>query len=341
MKKIVIIVIAGLLLAGGWYIWTRYNWVYNENLNIGGEPYNLYVHPGITRDSLLWQLDTAGIVQDTEALAWVADKMQFNDTNVRAGHYLIKSGMTNYAFLTMVRSGTQSPVRVTINRNDSVHELMGFVATKLLPDSAELLYFLTDTFLTSSAYKADDLLTLFIPNTYEFYWTCDPSCFVKRMEKEHERFWNEQRTQQRRALELTESEVYILASIVEKETTLEEEKPIIAGVYLNRIERNMLLQADPTVIFATGDPTIRRVLHRHLAIDSPFNTYLYPGVPPGPICMPDITTIDAVLNPEPHRYLYFCADPGTPGKHAFAETLAGHQRNARHYQNWINQNGIR
>ena len=164
--------------------------------------------------------------------------------------------------------------------------------------------------------------------------------FIKRMHSENKNFWNRDRRSSLESLGLNKEECYTLASIVQKESNSNQEKPRIAGVYLNRLQKDMLLQADPTVIFAVGDFTIRRVLNKHLKIDSPYNTYKYTGLPPGPIGMPDISSIDAVLNAEEHNYLYFCVKPGNSSEHAFASSLAQHNRNARKYQNWLNSKRI-
>jgi UPF0755 protein len=178
---------------------------------------------------------------------------------------------------------------------------------------------------------------LFIPNTYEFYWNTNTQQFLKRMKKEYDRFWTPERLAQARSLELTPLQVLTLASIVEEETNYNDEKSRVAGVYINRVHSNMLLQADPTVKFAIKDFSIKRVLNTHLSYASPYNTYLNKGLPPGPICTPSIKTIDAVLNAEHHDYLYFCANPDKPGTHVFAKTYHEHQLNAKRYQKWITQ----
>ena len=183
-------------------------------------------------------------------------------------------------------------------------------------------------------------MTLFIPNTYELFWNTSPKKLVERMATEHDKFYDKLRKEKMKALELSSEEVYTLASIVQKETLVSAEKPRVAGVYINRLKRGQLLQADPTVVFASGEFGLRRVLNKHLAIDSPYNTYKYEGLPPGPIAMPDITTIDAVLNYEKHKYLYFCASPDNSGKHLFAKTLVQHNRNADKYRAYLNKRRI-
>jgi UPF0755 protein len=182
---------------------------------------------------------------------------------------------------------------------------------------------------------------MFIPNTYQFFWNTDPKDFLNRMKREHDKFWTKERLEKAKKIGLTPEEVFTLASIVEKETLAKEEKPVIASVYLNRLKRDMLLQADPTVVYAAKDFGIQRVLNKHLKIDSPYNTYKNKGLPPGPICMPDVGTIDSVLNAKDTDYLFFCAKPNGHGRHAFAKTNRQHVNNANRYRKWLNKNKIR
>jgi len=181
---------------------------------------------------------------------------------------------------------------------------------------------------------------MFIPNTYEVWWNVSPEKLVERMENEYTRFWNADRLAAAKNLSMTPVEVYTLASIVESETQAGDERPTIAGVYFNRLRLNMPLHADPPIRFEMNDPGIRRILHKHLEIDSPYNTYIHTGLPPGPIAMPTIHSIDAVLNPEQHDYIFFCAKPGYEGRHLFAKTHDAHLTNARQYQSWLNAQGI-
>jgi UPF0755 protein len=194
--------------------------------------------------------------------------------------------------------------------------------------------------LTELGFTAENLMTIFIPNTYEMYWNTDAKTFLKRMLKEHDAFWDKNnRRAKAQALGLTIEEIYALASIVERETNALPEKPTIAGVYLNRLRINMPLQADPTCVFATRDFETHRVTQFHTTFDSPYNTYIHTGLPPGPISMAAIPTLDAVLNPEKHKYLYFCAKPDDSGTHAFASTLQGHNVNVDKFRVWMRQRG--
>lgn len=225
--------------------------------------------------------------------------------------------------------------------------MAGRIAEQIEADSLSLLQTLDDAdFLASTKFDEDTKLAMYIPNTYEFFWNTDAERFRDRMKTEYDRFWNDERIAKAKKLGLTPNEVTSLAAIVQKETAKVDERPRVAGVYLNRIRRGMLLQADPTVIYAikkeTGnyDTIIKRVLFRDLEMDSPYNTYKYAGIPPGPITMPDISSIDAVLNPEKHDYLYFVADVSNFGYHLFAKTLAQHNRNKVQYTRWLNQQKV-
>lgn len=259
--------------------------------------------------------------------------MQFSDSSIKEGKYSIPSGLNSVELIRRLRSGNQEGINVTLNNYRTTKEMSEDVALHFRFDSNDLLNYIHNADLESLGITEEQLLTLFIPNTYEFFWTASPQNFVERMIKEHDAFWNKaERTEKLKQNNLTKAEAYTLASIVQKETNKNDEKARVAGVYLNRLKRGMLLQADPTVIFAVGDFSIRRVLYRHLEHDSKYNTYKYLGLPPGPICMPDVSSIDAVLNAEGHSYLYFCAKADHSGYHSFAKTLREHNRNAKAYQ---------
>jgi UPF0755 protein len=236
-----------------------------------------------------------------------------------------------------LRNGEQAPVKVVLNNERLPEEVAGKVARFIEADSFSLLQTFRDrAYLRELDLTEETLLTVFIPNTYEFYWNTDAKGFVSRMVKEHAAFWDKNdRRAKAKQQGLTEKEVYILASIVERETNAKSEMPTIAGVYLNRLRIDMKLQADPTSVFATRDFGTRRVTEWHTTYDSPYNTYVYKGLPPGPISMASISSIDAVLNPEKHRYLYFCARPDESGTHVFAESFAAHKVNAERFQAYV------
>ena len=261
---------------------------------------------------------------------------------VRPGRYKLSEGMSYTDVVKMFQRGLQTPIRVTFNNIRTLPQLAGRIARQLEPDSATLAaVLLADTTAARYGFTPETMIAMFLPNTYEFYWNSSPSSFLDRMKKEYDRFWTETREEKLKTTGLSRTEAITLASIVYEETKMSDEMPKVAGVYINRLQRGMPLQADPTVKFALGDFTLRRILNRHLTVDSPYNTYRYAGLPPGPICMPSVKAIDAVLDYDHHNYLYFCARPDFSGYHNFATTLTEHNRNAQAYARALNQRGIR
>ena len=249
--------------------------------------------------------------------------------------------MSNNQLVNMLRGGLQSPVKVTFNNIRDVDMLAGRIADQIEADSTSISNLLhNQQYINQLGFDSATIPALFLPDTYEFYWTTDAEGFVSRMFQEYNKFWNDERKQQAAAKNLTPIQVSTLASIVNKETNMSDEMPRVAGVYLNRLKNNWLLQADPTLVFAWKDFSIRRVLDSHKEIESPYNTYKYIGLPPGPICIPSLAAIKAVLNAEEHHYFYFCAREDFSGYHNFAKTLAEHNRNAAKYQQALNQKGI-
>lgn len=264
------------------------------------------------------------------------------DHSVRTGHYDLKKGMNYVQIVRMFQRGLQTPVRITFNNTRTLPDLAGRIGKQLEADSLSLLrYFTADTIPPHYGFTPETFISMFIPNTYEIYWTVEPAGFTDRMKKEYDRFWNDDRMSKLEALGLNRTEAITLASIVYEETKMNDEMPTVAGVYINRLRKGMKLQADPTVKFALGDPAIKRILYRHLEIESPYNTYLHAGLPPGPICMPSVSAIDAVLNYQKHNYLYFCAKPDFSGYHNFAVTHAEHNRNSQAWSAALNKAGIR
>jgi UPF0755 protein len=244
--------------------------------------------------------------------------------------------------VNLLRSGKQEPVRVTFQNIRSREELAGKISRQIEADSLSLLKLLRDPdYLKQFGVNPLNSFVLFIPNTYEFYWNTTAKGFLARMAREKTKFWNRTRIEKCQRSRFSVSQVVTLASIIEKETIKDKEKPIIAGVYVNRLTNGWPLQADPTIIYAWNDYTIKRVLNNHLKINSPYNTYLHNGLPPGPICLPSISSIDAVLDFRHHDYFYFCAKDDLSGYHVFAENLAEHNRNAKKYQAAIKKQGIR
>lgn len=340
MKKLpaLLIIVLVLLLAAAYY---AYSTIYKSNVADHLESNIVFVNKEMTIEDLSTYLFDQGVIKDQSSFETVADLMKYQTSNIKSGRFKIESGWGNRKLISHLRSGRQEAIDLTFNNVRNLPELAGRLAAQIEADSLSILSHLRNEEVQSKYnMNAETMLSMFIPNTYKVYWNTSLDKLCDRIKKEHDRFWNTSRLEKAEKLGLNQSEVYTLASIVEKETLASKEKKKIAGLYLNRINRGMLLQADPTVVYAVGDFTIRRVLNKHLELDSPFNTYKYKGLPPGPIYMPDISTIDATLSPESHDYIFFCARPDNSGLHAFAKTSAQHGANARKYHTWLNNNRI-
>ncbi len=292
---------------------------------------------GASFEDVVRILKRGGFIRDEVNFRWLAEQMNYKKDKMRAGRFEVQPGWTNRQLIQHLRNGEQATVNLVLNNERLPEEVAGKVARFIEADSLSLLQVFRDkNFLRQYNLTEETLLTAFIPNTYQMYWNTDAKGFVARMVKEHDLFWGKNnRIEKAKALGLTTQQVYILATIVERETNAVSEKPTIAGVYLNRLRINMKLQADPTSVFATRDFSTRRVTEYHTTFDSPYNTYMYKGLPPGPISMASIPSLDAVLNPEKHNYLYFCAKPDESGTHAFAETFEAHKVNAARFQAYV------
>ncbi len=260
---------------------------------------------------------------------------------VKPGRYCADHSLSVLHFYHRLRSGNQTPVRITLPPVRTMQQMAGRLSRMLEADSADLARAFTDSALCAKhGVSIATLPCLFIPDTYEVYWTITPEELMARMEKEKATFWNDERRRKAEEAGLSIAEVCTLASIVDAETANNAEKPAIAGMYINRLRRGMLLQADPTVKFALGNFGLRRILHAHLDADSPYNTYRHKGLPPGPIAVPTVAGINAVLNYEHHNYIYMCAKEDFSGTHRFAATFAEHRRNAQRYARALNQRNI-
>ncbi|MCH2045558.1 MAG: endolytic transglycosylase MltG [Saprospiraceae bacterium] len=328
-----------LLLAGGAVAFYLYNQVMATNVELKGQDRIVQFPSGSSLEQIADILHNQQILKDKGSFLFTASLMSYKG---KTGQYKLPKGTKNNRELIQILRGKQNAVKVTFNNIRKIDQLAPLVALNLEMDSLDLYNLLAnDSYIEALGYSRQTIIALFIPNTYNFYWTTTPREFMQRMEKENKKFWATEKfdgmTRQARAdsLGLTPIEVYTLASIVETETQHNPEKKRIAGVYMNRLIKNWKLQADPTVVFALDDFSIRRVLLSHTEHDSPYNTYMYEGLPPGPIYMSSIASIDAVLDYEKHDYMYFCANPEQQGTHAFAKTLAGHNANARRYHSWV------
>jgi len=284
-------------------------------------------------DSLLQN----GILNDIITFSFVAKVSGYQD-DIKPGLYKVEPKMNNHALVKLLASGRQSPVRLTFNNIRTKEELAEKITRNLEMAPEEFHTLLTDTsYISKFDFEPETVMSMFIPNTYEVYWNVTPESLFDRMHKEYDKFWNEDRLQRLASLNLDRKEVSTLASIVQAETQKADERPRVAGVYLNRLGTGMPLQADPTLVYAHQDFGLKRVLNVHKEIDSPYNTYKYAGLPPGPINLPDISAIDAVLAYEDHKYIYFCAKDDFSGYHAFAVNYDEHLRNARRYQQALNR----
>ncbi|TYB77395.1 endolytic transglycosylase MltG [Bizionia gelidisalsuginis] len=343
IKKILLaIVIIGLFVAG-YFSYFVYNAMFKPNTNFEPSETYLYVPTNARYTEVRERLKP--LLKDIDGFDALAVRKQYT-SNIRAGRFVIQKGMSNNDIINTIRS-KNTPLQLAFNNQESIEKLAGRIATQIEPDSLRLLQAMTDAqFETQNGFTTNNRLGMYIPNSYEFFWNTSAEEFRERMLKEYNRFWNASRTKKAESLNLKRDEVMTLASIVHEESKEASEQPRIAGVYLNRIRIGMPLQADPTLKYAAyqlpeyQNTVIKRVLNKHKDIDSPYNTYQNRGLPPGLIAMPDVTAIDAVLNPEKHSYLYFAADASRLGFHKFAKTLSQHNNNAREYQRYLSAQGI-
>lgn len=341
MNKKKILILAGILLTlaiGCYLIIGKTLW--GSNVAFQEDSKAIFIPSNSSFDNLLQMMKDSSILKSEASFLTVAKLMKFSKP--KAGRYVIKKGQSNRDIITKLRAGDQDPHKIVINNIRTIHDVAGKASKYFETDSLTFLTYLTDTNTTSTyGFSNEDFLTMFIPNTYEMFWTTTPEKFVQRMKKEYDDFWDSSKLEKIKKNNLDKTQAYIVASIVEKESNYDPERPTIAGVYLNRLKTGEKLQADPTVVFATGDFTLQRVLFSHLKIDSPYNTYMYSGLPPGPICMPSVSSLNAVINAENHEYMYFCAKPDNSGIHVFAKDYEEHQKNAAAFSTWLNSLNIK
>lgn len=338
-KKVVglcIVIIVALVFCGNSFYQKIYGKSVTKNTSI-------YIYSGDNFETL--QQKIKPVVKDIEHFNWVANKKSFKTP--KAGHYVITKGMSNNDLVNMLRIGAQTPIKVSFNNQNTLELFVKRIASQIEADSLSLYQSFTDkNFLLKNSLTEKTVLQICIPNTYEFYWTTSPEKFRNKLLKYYNSFWNANRKAKAKELNLTQTEVATLASIVQQETAKIKERPRVAGLYLNRLQKGWPLQADPTIIYTLKekkghDFVVKRVLTKDLAIKSPYNTYLNTGLPPSLIGMPDESSIDAVLNPENHKYYYMCANVDNIGYHKFAKSLTQHNRNALQYRRWLNKNGIK
>lgn len=329
-KKLVIFLAASMLLIS--FTFYFYQIYFTANFLLDKEDKLFVIQPGSSFQQVQRDLVKGGFVNDIVSFSFVARLAGF-DKRIKPGRYYLKKNMNNRQALQALTSGRSEEVKVTFTHVRLISDL-GEKITANIGVTEKEFYDALDKFIANNedGFNKDNILTMFIPNTYMVYFNVIPESLIARFNNEYHSFWNIERLDKARALGLTPIEVSILASIVQAEISKTEEGPVVAGLYLNRLKKDIPLQADPTLVFASGDFTLKRVLNEHKEIDSPYNTYKYTGLPPGPINMPYISSIDAVLNYKKNTYLYMCAREDFSGFHNFASTLDEHQKNARRYQ---------
>jgi len=343
MRKFLWALLAVLLLSAFVVAFELYQRVYKSNVNqqMAEEVTYLHIPTDANYADVLGLMQSTNLLKDMASFEWVAQQLKYPEA-VKPGRYRIEKGMSNFELVKLLVSGRQEPVKLVINRFRSRNDFYGAIGRKLEADSASIAGIFNDeVYLRSFGFSPEDAMAVIIPNTYELYWNTDAKEFFERMFKEYKSFWTDERKVKAVELGLSQVEVMKLAAIVDEETNKNDEKGVIARVYWNRLQIGMMLQADPTVRFAHNDFSIKRVTGKHLRLASPYNTYQVNGLPPGPICTPSQASIDAVLNSQPHNYLYFCAKEDFSGYHNFAVTYPEHQKNARLYQQALAKLNIR
>jgi len=343
IKKILVIVALIGVVVMGIFAYYVYQNILVPNTAFNNEEAHIYIGEDATFNDVLEELEP--LLKSTKTFTTVARRKGYV-SNIKSGHFIIEKGMNNNDIINSIRTGNV-PITIKFNNQERLENLAGQVANQLEGDSLSFLSAMKDTsFLKAAGFNSATAIGMYIPNTYEVYWNTSPQSFRDKMLKEYNSFWTADRKQKAKNLALTRDEVLSLAAIVQKETAKVDERPRVAGLYVNRIKRGMPLQADPTIIYAKKltendfNQVIKRVLYRDLEIDSKYNTYKNLGVPPGPITMPDISSIDAVLGHEKHDYLYMVANVENFGYHKFAKTLSQHNRNRQDYVRWINAQGV-
>ena len=336
---VAVLVVSGLIIYG----FILMSQIFADNTKFSDD--EVYVHVPTNATYTDVKKILADYVLNIDRLEMVANKMSYPE-NVKSGRFLFTKGMNSYELVKSLRSNV--PVKLAFNNQERVENLAVRVGSQIEADSLSLLTSFKDSiFLKENGFNEENVLAMFIPNTYETYWNTSAEKFRDKMIKEYRNFWNKDRVAKAEKQGLNPIQATILASIVHKESVKKDERPRIAGVYLNRLRLGMPLQADPTVIFAIKkkdnnfDQVIKRVFFKDLTMSSPYNTYMNIGLPPGPIAMPDITALEAVLDPEKNDFIYFCASVERFGYHEFAATLPEHNKNAKKYSDWINSQGVK
>lgn len=340
LRKNIFILFSLLSVVALCFLWMAYSAIFKSNVKIESESAEVFIPEKSTVEEVAFLLEHSQIIDDKRTFLWVSQLKKFHMPS-KGGRYLIQSGWSNNDIINNLRVGSEIPVGLTFNNIRTVEDLSGRIAQQLALDSADMMQYFNDyDFIHSLGFDFETIISIFIPNTYEVYWTTDAKALFKRMKREYDAFWNEDRRAKAKAIGFNPTEVMIIASIIEEETLKASEKPIIAGVYINRLKKGIPMQACPTLKFALNDFTIKRVLYEHMEVESPYNTYKNKGLPPGPVRVPDASSIDAVLNYQKHSYLYFCAKDDFSGAHYFSKTLKQHNIYAERYHKALNKQRI-
>ena len=343
IKKILVYFSLIVVVVASIYGYMLYRNIFSPNTNFTEK--EIYVHIPTDADAQKVLEIVSPYIKDIERFKMTAEKKSYF-ANIKPGRFLFKNNMNNNDLVNSLRINV--PFQLSFNNQERLEDVAGRIASQIEADSTSLMKSFTDeNFLKEQNMTRENVISLFIPNSYEFFWNTSADKFRDRMAKEYRKFWTPERVAKAQAQNLNPLQVATLASIVHKETVKIDERPRVAGVYLNRLNRGMKLEADPTAIYAVKNKAndfsieIKRVLYKDLETDSPYNTYKYEGLPPGPIAMPDVSALDAVLNPEKHQYIYFCASVTNFGYHEFAVTPAQHEANRKKYVAWISKQGIK
>lgn len=330
MKKIICIVSIFILLVFALGIGGCYYFVLRPNVTVKDDGI-VYIQPGDSFETVLLTLQSKGYIQNEYTLRSVAHLKKYPSA-IKSGRFRLKNGMNNNELVNILRSGRQEPIQFTFNNIRTLEDFAGTLSRQLSLDSLDFLQLARNSgYVKKWGFTPENFIGMFIPNTYQIYWNTPIEDLMKRMNMEYRKFWNEERLSKARKASLSPMDVMIIASVVEEETNKTDEYPVIAGVYINRLKKGWKLEACPTLKFALGDFTLKRVLEKHMETDSPYNTYKYIGLPPGPVRMPSIRVIDAVLNYQHHDYMFFCAKSDFSGSHYFSRTLREHNRHAAEY----------
>lgn len=336
---VVLCILVAAIVLGAW-------WVYRSGFELT-EPTYIYIDTDDNVDSIAQKIERQAKPENMRVFHLYAGVLNLKD-KIRTGRYEVTSEQTMLNFIRDVRNHNEKPIMLVVPSTRTMAQMAGKLANQLMADSASIAQYLNDkSNIKELGYTKETFPGIFIPNTYEVYWDVSIQKLMERMQKEHVAFWNEERTTKLKEVseyageEMTKEKVITLASIVDSETANNGEKPTIAALYMNRLRKQMALQSDPTVIFAIGDFTIRRVLHEHLKVESPYNTYRNIGLPPGPIRVPSIAGIEAVLNHDKNDYIYMCAKEDFSGTHNYAVSYGEHLLNAARYVKALNERGIK